>query len=196
MVLAKISQTFLLAWSLNHLNTTLFVVFENIFFHSIRNWCHFVALIFISTSLNHANRTVFGLFRKIPEKQKRPWPQTNDRRFLVRLAWQSRSPGYFIDLLRYIGFRPTTSAGTFPTVRIHSSVIWSVPACLCFHSTTFPRVLQQKLPLINPNKTATHVDKTETNRAFCYLHRTFLYLSALVWWESGFVCQRRSAILI
>lgn len=72
MVLAKISQTFLLAWSLNHLNTTLFVVFENIFFHSIRNWCHFVALIFISTSLNHANRTVFGLFRKIPEKQKRP----------------------------------------------------------------------------------------------------------------------------
>lgn len=64
-----------------------------------------------------------------------------------------------------------------------------------FHSTTFPRVLQQKLPLINPNKTATHVDKTETNRAFCYLHRTFLYLSALVWWESVFVCQRRAAIL-
>ena len=106
-------------------------------------------------------------------KIKKPWPQTNNRRSLARLAWQSRSPGYFIDLLRYIGFRPTTSAGTFPTVRIHSSVIWSVSACLCFYSTTFPRVLQQKLPLVNPNKTATNVDSLAHFVTFTGPFRTF-----------------------
>ena len=70
-----------------------------------------------------------------------------------------------------------------------------LPACLCY-STTFSRVFQQKLPLITPNKTATLLTKTETNRAFCYLYRTFSHLSAWGWWESGLIRQRRAAILI
>ena len=37
-------------------------------------------------------------------------------------------------------------------------------------------------------ETATPVDSLAT-------HRTFSYLSAWGWWESGFVCQRRAAIL-
>ena len=51
------------------------------------------------------------------EKQKRPWQQTKDRRFLVRFVWQSRSPGFssaFPDYFRWL----------FPTVK-NLSVIWS-----------------------------------------------------------------------
>ena len=44
-------------------------------------------------------------------------------------------------------------------------------------------------------QTATLVAETETNSAFCYLYKIFLHLSALGWWESGLVCQRRAAIL-
>lgn len=101
-----------------------------------------------------------------------------------------------ISSILWFGSKPDYSRWFFPTVRIHSSVIWSrSSACLCLHSTTFSCVFQQKLPWINPNKTATHVTKTETNRAFCYLSGTFSYLSAWVWWESGIVRQRRAAIL-
>ena len=48
-----------------------------------------------SFPLNHTNRTVFDLlFKFLRENKKRPWPQTKSRRSLVRLAWQSRSPGF------------------------------------------------------------------------------------------------------
>ena len=39
-----------------------------------------------------------------------------------------------------------------------------------------------------PQQTATLVDNLAT-------YYTFSYLSACGWWESGFVCQRRAAIL-
>ena len=53
-------------------------------------------------SLNHLNRTVSDLLYKIFSKNKRPWPQTNYRRYLVRIVWQSRSPGYFVNSLVWV----------------------------------------------------------------------------------------------
>ena len=188
---------FFLSRIVNHPNTTLFDVFEKSFLMKF-------------TGKHRQNLSLIQTFfiPIQPRKQDSFWPVMKNFRKTKkdrdrRQRTDDLSPilpdshGHpDISSILWFGSMPDYSRWFFPTVRIHSSVIWSVPACLCFHSTTFPRVLQQKLPLINPNKTATHVDKTETNRAFCYLHRTFLYLSALVWWESGFVCQRRSAILI
>lgn len=52
-----------------------------------------------------------------------------------------------------------------------------------------------KSAVIKTQQTETLVEKTATNRAFCYPNGTFLYLSALRWWESGFVGQRRQEIL-
>ena len=49
--------------------------------------------------------------------------------------------------------------------------------------------------VIKTQQAETLVERTATNRAFCYPNGTFLYLSAFGWWKSGFVCQRRQEIL-
>ena len=52
-----------------------------------------------------------------------------------------------------------------------------------------------KSAVIKTQQTETLVEKTATNRAICYPNETFLYLSALRWWESIAPCQRRQEIL-
>ena len=133
-----------------------------------------------------------GLVKNFLRKQKSPWPQTKDRRSLVRLAWQSRSLGYFVDLLRHFGFRPTTSAGTFPTIR--NTFFRDIKRFRLFVLSLYHICAPLKRRSAG-NLPQWNLNKTEANRAFCYLCGTFSYLSACGWWESVFVCQRRAAIL-
>lgn len=49
--------------------------------------------------------------------------------------------------------------------------------------------------VIKTQQTGTLVEKTATNRVFCYPNGTFKYLSALRRWESIAPCQRRKEIL-
>lgn len=51
------------------------------YFATLKNFLNFFLL-----SLNHLNRTVSDLLYKIFSKNKRPWPQTNYRRYLVRIV--------------------------------------------------------------------------------------------------------------
>ena len=141
--------------------------------------------------------------QNFPENKKRPRPSDASRTICsFSPVWQSRSPGYFVLSSVWV------CARLLPLVFSHSQKntflrdMKPPSACLCFYFTTSPAVFQPTLPWINPNKTATHVDSsahfvtsTETNRTFCYPSGIFLYLSALRWWESGCVCQRRAAIL-
>ena len=108
-----------------------------------------------STTTRTKSLQTWRFGQKFPKNKKRPWPQTKDRRSLVRLVWQSRSPGYFIDLLRYIGFRPTTSAGTFPTIRntffrdikrFRLFVLWLYHIC-----EPLKRISARNVPQQNPN---------------------------------------------
>lgn len=110
------------------------------------------------------------VWSKFFRENKKPWLQTKDRRLLVRLAWQSRSPGYFIDFFVTLAFARLLPLALFPLSEIHSSVIWSVSACLCFHDTTFASLLKGDLPKIFPNKTPTKPNYCTPFRTFRLWH--------------------------
>ena len=206
----------LLTNPLNYPNTTHFDVFENLFLSypelmpdrgtdfkiafiiqaNIDKTCPWFKK--FSFPLNHANRTVFDLFWKISEKQKRPWPQTEDRRFLVRLAWQSRSTRLFRrifnsrrsapdDYFRWSLFPQSENISYFRDMKRPRLFV------LLFYHITFQ--FATNAAVNKPQQTTTPVDSLAHFSSFRYFYEIFSYLSAWGWWENGLVCQRRAAIL-
>lgn len=111
---------------------------------------------------------------KFPKNNKRPWPQTKDRRSLAYLAWQSRS----IRLFRRI-FNSRRGApdyfrwSLFPQSEKYILRDMNPSAYLCFYSTTLPFRLQPTLPLINPNKPQLLLQKPKQTAHFVTLTRHF-----------------------
>lgn len=177
---------FFLSRIVNHPNTTLFDVFEKSFLMKFtgkhRQNLSLIQTFFIP--IQPRKQDSFWPVMKNFRKTKKPWPQTNDRRSLAYLAWQSRSPGYFVNSLVWVYAR------LLPLVFSHSQ-------------NTFLRDMKPNLGLfvllsyhILPRfTTKAAVSKPQQNRNLCHQNRnkpriSLPFLDIFVPFGSGMVGER------